>query len=272
MFKKLFSVPILTPDEEKYLFSSWQRDENKESLERILAAYGRLVFSIARRYQRFGPLSYDLLQEGFIGLLKAISHFDLDRNRVFSAYARFWIRSQMQNYILNNWFIVRSPHTILNRDLFFNLNRMMIRLRNIHNDNYECHQKISELFKTTQKHIAEIHNRLQFLDTSLNQPFSLNSSKTLAHVLPDPSPNPEEILFKKREQENIRDRILQSMEFLDERESYIIYKHFFEDPKYTLDEIGESLKLTREGVRRIEKRALAKLRIHFKSQTCDYGR
>src|SRR5579871_5640626 len=126
--RQLMDQPLLGRDQEHELALAWHDEHDEKALHLLVQAYMRLVVSTAVKFRHYGiPLS-DLIQEGNLGLMYAAERFDPERDVRFSTYARWWIRSYIQEYILRNWSIVRTGSTSAQKQLFFNLRRLKAKL------------------------------------------------------------------------------------------------------------------------------------------------
>ena len=125
---------ILSKKEEFQLINNWQKNKDKESLNKIILAYKRMPIAYARRYARYGIPKEDLVHEGVIGIMHAIDKFDLKKNLRLSTYASWWIRASMQDYVLKNWSIVKIASTAAQKSLFFGLNKIKNKISNVSND------------------------------------------------------------------------------------------------------------------------------------------
>ena len=129
--KKAMKLPMLEPEHEQKLARLWKDKRDEKALHELTSAHVRLVVAIAAKFRNYGLPMGDLVQEGNIGLMQAAERFDPDREVRFSTYAGWWIRSQIQDYVLRNWSIVRTGTTSAQKSLFFNMRRLRARINDI---------------------------------------------------------------------------------------------------------------------------------------------
>jgi RNA polymerase sigma-32 factor len=194
-FKRLLHYKMLEKNEEVQLSKRWHLYKDQEALNQLIQAYFKLVIAQAFKFNGYGlPLS-DLIQEGVLGLMTAAKRFDPRLYDVrFSTYARWWIKAQMQDYILKNWSIVRLHSTTSSRRLFFNLNQLKKRISHIEGEDLSLTEikKIATLLKTTVNDVEEIWTRIRSSDFSLNNAINHNTSETFETQIEDKTISPED--------------------------------------------------------------------------------
>jgi len=256
------NMPLLEHDHEKQLTQSWHSTRNEEALHSLIRSYIRLVISIALRYRHYGLPVADLIQEGNLGLLQAAERFDPKREVRFSAYAKWWIRAYIQDFILRNWSIVRTGSTTSQKVLFFNLNRLRNKLSSISGDlmNSDEQRQIADQLHVSIQDVSNMESRLLYPDLSLSATISENGESNWQDFLSDERPNPEESSTKKHDTRVCHDWIVKGMSCLNPNERLIIEKRWLSESPLTLGLLGKELKLTKERVRQLEARAIRKLR------------
>ena len=253
---------LLTPEEEKELAIRYKDQGDAAAAYRLVTANLRLVAKIAFKYRRFYKNVLDLIQEGNIGLMKAVQKFDPYRGVRLSTYARYWIQAYIMYFLLANHRIVKVGTTQAKRRLFYNLTKETKRLRDLGFD--PTPQRIAESLDVDVKDVVEMQQRLSRPDASMDAPLGggePDESRTLASTLPSPLPPPDAPV----EQAEMMSLVLGAMRaFADtltnEREVMIWTERLLaEDPK-TLEEIGGHFGVTRERARQIEAALKKRLR------------
>ena len=261
------NAPILTPEEEKKLAISLRDNGDLQAAQMLVLSHLRLVISIARGFLGYGLPYSDLIQEGNIGLMKAIRHYDPDHGARLMTFAVHWIRSEIQEYIIRNWRIVKLATTKNQRKLFFNLRQMKEDYQKALT--YQQAEKIALTLDVKPKEVLEMEERIfgqeTSLDTSSNSDDEYNNSYTPLDWLSSEDEEPEQVI-QNREQAKLESEGLQkAIQQLDERSRRVVearYLHMDRDGNnkaVTLQELATELGVSAERVRQIEKSALKKL-------------
>jgi RNA polymerase sigma-32 factor len=258
-------APYLERDEEHDLAIRWRDAQDQEALHRLTSAHMRLVIAIAARFRNFGLPMGDLIQEGHVGLLEAAARFEPDREVRFSTYATWWIRASIQDYILRNWSIVRGGTSSSQKALFFNLRRLRARLAQTADKRPRraIFAEIAGALGVSVSDVEVMDSRLSAPDTSLNAPLHETETDNAANrqdFLVDSAPLPDEAVGEDVDRERRRTWLRSALNVLNERELRIVKERRLRDEGATLEELGESLGISKERVRQIENRALEKLR------------
>ncbi|RZI45902.1 RNA polymerase factor sigma-32 [Candidatus Finniella inopinata] len=262
--RQSMSMPLLEREHEEKLTKAWHDTRNQQALHTLIRSYIRLVISIALRYRHYGLPLADIIQEGNLGLLHAAERFDPKREVRFSAYAKWWIRAHIQDFVLRNWSIVRTGSTTSQKVLFFNLNRLRNKLTKISTDlmNPEEQRYISDTLNVSVQDVRNMESRLLYPDLSLSASISEGGENKWEDLLRDERPSPEEASVKQHDNHVCQKWIAKAMDCLNPIERLIIMKRWLSDSPMTLEVLGIELKLTKERVRQIEARSIRKLR-HF---------
>ena len=262
---KAMKQPLLSLADEKKITKLWSKKKDVKSLHRLINAYEKLVISCAIRFRKFGLPFGDLLQEGNIGILKAAHKFDISVDVRFSTYARWWIRSSMQEFVLRNWSIVRIGTTSIQKLLFFQLSRLKNKIQNAshENDNLEpINNKIAKEMKIKVSEVEKISQRVLkkdlFLDHSLNN--DDDDNRTPLDFLSDVSENPDQIALNNDINDNRKKVLKKSLDVLNDKEKHIILKRHLNYTPLTLESVGKDLNISKERVRQLETRAFLKLK------------
>ncbi len=260
--KEIARFPMLEPDEEYALAKRAQDENDQDAAFKLVSAHLRLVVKIAMDFQRrWMQNALDLIQEGNVGLLKAVTKFDPEKGIKFSYYAAFWVKAYILKYIMDNWRMVKVGTTQTQRKLFYNLNKERQRLLAMGFD--PTTEALSKSLGVTESEIDEMDQRLSRNDMSLNAPLGEDSDATRMDFLPSLSPGIEESLAN----DQIVDLLLENLKAirpeLNDKELAILDDRLLSDDPITLREIGERFEVTRERVRQIEARLIAKIREHM---------
>ncbi|ACV68149.1 sigma-70 family RNA polymerase sigma factor [Desulfohalobium retbaense] len=262
--------PLLEPDEEVEL-ARRVRDENDQSAAfRLISSHLRLVVKIAMEFQRRWMKNVlDLVQEGNVGLMKAVQKFDPERGIKFSYYASFWIRAYILKFIMDNWRMVKLGTTQAQRKLFYNLSREKQRLQAQGFD--PDASTLSENLDVSEESVVEMTQRLGGHDLSLDAPLGEDSSSSRMDFLPALGAGIEESLAQQEMGSALRQHLQTILPKLNDKEKEILEHRLLTDSPVTLREIGEKYGITRERVRQIESRLLQKLKTHLSSEIQDFS-
>ena len=254
-------APKLSPEQEQELARQYRDDGDLDAVRQLIMANLRYVVQIARGYFGYGLAQADLIQEGNIGLMKAVKHFDPERGVRLVSFAAHWIRAEIHEFIIKNWRIVKVATTKAQRKLFFNLRSSKKRLawlnRNEVND-------IADNLGVKPKEVLQMEQRLSAKDIAFDLPADGNSANERnrpAGFLVDEAPPPDVKLAMEQEQLSMREKLGKALEGLDNRCKDIIQKRFLGEAKVTLRELAEQYGVSRERIRQIEEQALKKMRL-----------
>lgn len=261
---------LLSRDAEQELAIRWLAFGDQRAMHTLIRAHTRLVISIASKFKLYGLPQGDLIQEGNIGLMLAVNKFDVERDVRFSTYAAWWIKAQIQDYILRNWSIVRTGTTAAHKSLFFNLRRLRAQIAGTADDtgnginlSTDTRNSIATTLGVSVRDVEAMETRMLSPDQSMQAPLgSDDGAREWGETLADPAPTPEENAMQLHDG-IIRNRCLQSaMRSLDDRERSIIIARKLTDDgdEVTLEALGERLGVSKERVRQLEVRAMSKLK------------
>ena len=252
-------IPILTAEEEYTLASRLREDEDLESARRLIMSHLRFVAHVARSYSGYGLSHADLIQEGNIGLMKAVKRFDPTMNVRLVSFAVHWIRAEIHEYILRNWRIVKVATTKAQRKLFFNLRSSKKRLGWF---NASEVGRVAEDLGVTPKDVLEMESRLSGQDIGFDPPADDDSEgvpPAPAAYLQDISSNPS-MLFEEEEWANHNNtRLYDALDGLDNRTRDIVASRWLNEEKITLQELADKYGVSAERIRQLEKNAMKKL-------------
>jgi RNA polymerase sigma-32 factor len=264
-------VPLLERDHELALARRWRERGDQAALHALVTAHTRLVVSIATRFRHYGLPMGDLVQEGNLGLMEAAARFEPARDVRFSTYATWWIRANMQEFILRNWSIVRTGTTAAQKTLFFNLRRLRARLDDgaAESLSAESEARIARVLAVRVVDVAEMGARLARSDQSLNVAIGEDGHDERQDLLADTRPDPEQAAAEHHDRRLRLRWLAAALTELGPRERAIIQRHQLDDDGATLSQIGRRLGISKERVRQIEQTALAKLRLALERQSAE---
>lgn len=259
------SAPVLTAEEERNLAIRMRDYNDVDAAQALIISHLRLVISVARGYLGYGLSHGDLIQEGNIGLMKAVRHYDPDKGVRLMTFAVHWIRAEIQEYIVRNSHMVKLATTHAQRKLFFNLRQMKKTDQALTNAQAE---DIAEKLNVKPKEVLEMEKRLSGPDASLDTPLDEegDSSVTAVDMLSDKSDEPVEILEKADELQLEQVGLKKAIEQLDPRSRRIIEARWFHEndegevKAVSLATLAKEFGISIERVRQLEKRAIAKLK------------
>ena len=264
-------APMLARDEEKDLAIRWRDQRDQAALDQLIGSHARLVISIARRFLGYGLPYGDLIQEGNTGLLQAADRFDPERDVRFSTYATWWIAAAIQNYVLRNWSIVRTGTTPAQRRLFFNLRHLRAKFEGRSRESLgdEDRLTIARVLGVPVSAVERMEVRFSAPDRSLDAPTGDDESFTFQDMLPDPGPRPDEIVMHRHDDATRARWLAEALGRLSVRERDIIRRRFLDEKTNTLADIGGHLGVSKERIRQIEAKAMAKLKAYLSEITPD---
>lgn len=269
--REVSRFPMLKPEEEQALARLVRDKNDPDAAFRLVSSHLRLVVRIAMDFQRRWMQNVlDLVQEGNVGLLRAVNKFDPDKGIKFSYYASFWIKAYILKFIMDNWRMVKIGTTQVQRKLFYNLNRERQKL--IAQGFDPDAAMLSERLGVSEEQVEEMEQRLSSTDLSLNIPVSEEAGgATRMDFLPALGPGVEDSLASREISDMIQAQLKTILPKLNEKEQYILHHRLLTDEPVTLREIGERYNVTRERVRQLEARLLEKIRQYLTVDIKDFS-
>jgi RNA polymerase sigma-32 factor len=258
------NIAILSPEEERKLAEDLYYREDLEAARQLVMAHLRFVVHIARGYSGYGLPQADLIQEGNVGLMKAVRKFNPEVGVRLISFAVHWIRSEIHEYVLKNWKIVKVATTKAQRKLFFNLRNKKKDITWLSEDDVKM---ISNELDVKEDTVREMEQRMSSHDVSFD-PYSADNSEegntySPADYLTNEDSDPLEIVEK---EDFARDQINQlqsAISDLDERSQLILKERWLTDDKPTLHELADKYGISAERIRQIEKKAMEKIRTNI---------
>jgi RNA polymerase sigma-32 factor len=256
---RVSKIPVLSRDEERALAERFRNEEDLAAARQLVLSHLRFVVHIARGYSGYGLPVGDLIQEGNVGLMKAVKRFDPTVNVRLVSFAVHWIRAEIHEYVLRNWRLVKIATTKAQRKLFFNLRRMKKNLTWLSVD--ETAAVARDLGVTTAE-VTEMEKRLSARDMSFDPTPEADEEEVYspAAYLQAPDADPATQVENAESSDDDSDRLRGAMDRLDERARDIVQRRWMSEDKATLHELAEKYGISAERIRQIEASALGKLR------------
>ncbi len=260
--RKISHIQVLSSEEEKVLALRLQKDNDLEAARGLIMSHLRFVAHIARSYSGYGLSQADLIQEGNIGLMKAVKRFDPSMNVRLISFAVHWIRAEIHEFILRNWRIVKVATTKAQRKLFFNLRKSKKRLGWF---NQEEINTVAKDLGVAPEVVVEMESRMSGQDTAFDPSNSDNEDAytTPASYLQDNSQEPAARLEHDDWQSHHTGLLHQALNQLDERSRDILGRRWLTDKKTTLQELADKYQVSAERIRQLEKNAMKKIKLNM---------
>lgn len=272
--RQAMDEPLLEREHELGLARAWQNKRDEKALHELVRSYTRLVVAIAAKFKNYGLPMGDLIQEGNIGLMEAAARFEPARENRFSTYATWWIKAQIQDYVLRNWSIVRTGTTASQKSLFFNLRRLRAKISGQSARDYLDDDAVTQIateLGVEKKDVLQMEARMNGGDQSLNAPIGLEGENEWQDLLPDTTPNPEDIVIGMKDGATRSKWLNEALDGLSDRERTIIAERRMNDDVVTLEDLGKQLGISKERVRQLEQRAMDKLKAAILIKVQDAG-
>jgi len=257
-------IPVLTVEEEQALAQRFREEDDLEAARELVMSHLRFVVHVARGYNGYGLPLGDLIQEGNIGLMKAVKRFDPDVGVRLVSFAVHWIRAEMHEFILKNWRIVKVATTKAQRKLFFNLRKSKTRLGWM---NAEEVSAVAKDLNVSEREVLEMESRLSGRDIGFDAPGDEDDD----HAPPSPvsylmagDEDPSQAYERADSEDNQLELLREGLAGLDQRSRDIIKRRWLDaDSKITLQELADEYGVSAERIRQIEANALKKMKALF---------
>lgn len=254
------SIPMLEAEDERQLAVRLHQHDDLGAARQLILAHLRFVVHVARGYQGYGLPLADLIQEGNVGLMKAVKRFDPEVGVRLVSFAVHWIKAEIHEFILKNWRIVKVATTKAQRKLFFNLRKSKKRLGWFSHDEV---QTVADELGVSTRDVLEMESRLSGHDMAFDGPQDeSDEDRTFAPAgyLPDPNADPAVQLEAADWETQHEERLAAALRTLDERSADILRRRWLAEPKSTLQELADEYQVSAERIRQLENNAIKKLR------------
>lgn len=251
-------IPILTPEQEQELAHRYYDEGDVEAARLLVMSHLRFVIHIARSYSGYGLPQGDLIQEGNVGLMKAVKRFDPNKGVRLVSFAVHWIKAEIHEFVIRNWRIVKVATTKAHRKLFFNLRS----LKKTNNQlTLEEAEAIAKDLNVTVKQVLEMESRLTSYDASFEaQSDDEDEGRYAPQYYLEDEVNPADMVEDADWEESNNNALAEAMDSLDERSRDIVQQRWLNEQKATLHELAAEYNISAERVRQIEKNAMDKIK------------
>ncbi len=259
--REIKKFPMLTAEEEYMLAKRYKEHGDSDAAHKLVTSHLRLVAKIAMGYRGYGLPVTDLISEGNVGIMQAVKKFDPEKGFRLATYAMWWIRAQIQEYVLHSWSLVKIGTTAAQKKLFFNLRKIKNQLTSIDSGNLspENVREIASRLDVKEGEVIDMENRLFTSDQSLNVKLGEEQDTEWQDLIEDKQETHDRIIEKKDELIYRRNLLLKAFNVLNDREKEIINLRKLSENPLKLEDLSKKYKISRERVRQIEEKALEKL-------------
>ncbi|RKZ67460.1 MAG: RNA polymerase sigma factor RpoH [Gammaproteobacteria bacterium] len=261
-FQSVNKIPMLSAEEEHLLAVRYSEEGDLEAARQLVMSHLRFVVKVARGYSGYGLPQADLIQEGSVGLMKAVKRFDPTVGVRLVSFAVHWIRAEMHEYIIRNWKIVKVATTKAQRKLFFKLRSSKKRLAWLNKEEVDS---VAKDLGVKPHEVIEMEKRLSSYDASFDAPVADDEATPFspAAYLEDKSQGPEEELEATQLEGIQLEALSKAMGNLDERSKDIVSKRWLSENKQTLHQLADEYGVSAERIRQLEKAAFNKMAEHM---------
>jgi len=268
--KEVQKYPLLSREQEHELAIHFRHTGDRETLHKLVTSNLRFVVKIAFEYVHYRVKLLDLIQEGNMGLVKAVQEFDPYKDVRLTTYAVWWIRSYIQDAILKNYSLVKLGTTQAQKRLFYRLRAEQKKLEQMGMVPQQNVKLLASRLDVREKDIQEMDQRLGQNDLSLNAPTAADDKKEYLQTLADPSELPDETLGDAEQRELFRKILLRFADTLEGREKEVFSERLISEHPMTLQELGDKYGVTKERARQIEEQIKKKLKDYMRQNYPDY--
>ena len=269
--REIQRYPLLTRDEERDLAVKYHQTQDREALQKLVTSNLRFVVKVAYEYVHYRLKLLDLIQEGNMGLVKAVQEFDPYKDVRLTTYAVWWIRSYIQDAILKNYSLVKIGTTQAQKRLFYRLRQEQRKLEQMGILPQERVKLLASKLDVKEKEVEEMQQRLSANDLSLNAPVTEGEDRQRIQTLADPSAPPDEVLGETEQAELFKKVLHEFARSLEGREKVIFHDRLISENPLTLQEIGDKYKITKERARQIEEQIKGKLKDYVSEHYPDFN-
>ena len=259
-------IPILSAEQEKELAERYYYDQDLDAAKMLVMSHLRFVVHIARSYAGYGLPQGDLIQEGNLGLMKAVKRFDPNMGVRLGSFAVHWIKAEIHEYVIRNWRIVKIATTKAQRKLFFNLRSLKKSSKKLTLDEAKS---IANDLNVTPEQVLEMEGRLTAYDAAFEAQGD-DDDEGSTHVAPalyleDNRYDPARLVEDEDYEEQSTSALHEAMEQLDDRSRNILQRRWLDDDKSTLHELAAEYNVSAERIRQLEKNAMEKIKVAMSS-------
>ncbi|MGE8683578.1 MAG: RNA polymerase sigma factor RpoH [Acinetobacter sp.] len=259
-------IPILTAEQEKELAERYYYDQDLDAAKMLVMSHLRFVVHIARSYAGYGLPQGDLIQEGNLGLMKAVKRFDPNMGVRLVSFAVHWIKAEIHEYVIRNWRIVKIATTKAQRKLFFNLRSLKKSSKKL---TLAEAQSIANDLNVTAEQVLEMEGRLTAYDAAFEAQGD-DDDEGSTHVAPalyleDNRYDPARLAEEEDYEEQSNSALHEAMDQLDDRSRNILQRRWLDDEKSTLHELAAEYNVSAERIRQLEKNAMEKIKVAMSS-------
>jgi RNA polymerase sigma-32 factor len=258
------SFPVLDEQEEHRLAVRLFENDDLEAAQTLITSNLRFVVKIASEYRNYGLKMLDLVQEGNVGLMLAVRKFNPYRGFRLITYAVWWIRAQIQSYIVSSWSLLKIGTTQAQRKLFFKLKQAKNAIRRMTGGDDDLSATAQSL-EVSEADVEEMEMRMMG-EVSLDAELVAGEGGSLLETLVDDRPNQELQLSDMQEQQILQNTIAEAVSRLGDKEQFVVTHRISADEPMTLQEIADHFSISRERVRQIEENAIKKIRVYLSSR------
>ena len=260
--QQIKKFPMLTKEEEYMLAKRYKEHGDSKAAHKLVTSHLRLVAKIAMGFRGYGLPLVDLISEGNIGIMLAVKKFDPEKGFRLATYAMWWIRAQIQEYVLRSWSLVKIGTTAAQKKLFFNLKRLKNQLTEINNGSLSP-ENISEIARNLdvkENEVIDMNNRMLSNDQSLNTKMNNDTENDWIDMLADEKQTHDSLLEEKNQLDYRRKFLNNAFTMLNEREKEIFSARRLKDQPKKLEELSKKYNVSRERIRQIEEKAFDKIK------------
>ncbi len=260
--QEIKKFPILSAEEEYMLAKRYKEHGDSDAAHKLVTSHLRLVAKIAMGYRGYGLPVTDLISEGNVGIMQAVKKFDPEKGFRLATYAMWWIRAQIQEYVLHSWSLVKIGTTAAQKKLFFNLRKLKNQLNEIDSGSLspENVREIATRLNVKESEVLSMNERLFSNDQSLNIQVGNDIETEWQDMLVDNKETQDIVLENSNELKYRKKLFKEAMSVLNQREKEIIQYRKLKDTPLKLEELSKKYNISRERVRQIEEKALEKLK------------
>lgn len=253
------SIPVLSREREQELAEAYYYQEDLEAARELVISHLRFVVHIAKSYSGYGLSQADLIQEGNVGLMKAVKRFNPEKGVRLVSFAVHWIKAEIHEYVIRNWRIVKIATTKAQRKLFFNLRSNKKKLAWLSHDEAKA---VAKDLGVELKDVQQMEGRLAASDMTFDAPTDADDENAYApiHYLEDSNADPAQRLEDEDWEASTQQKLYSAINELDERSSDILRKRWLADSKATLHELAEEYGVSAERIRQLEQNAMKKVK------------